>query len=89
MRNTRSELNDIRFEYQPTKDTAEGIASELLGTGLITDRDLGPMAENLRKLVENPPPSKTVTFRVTTGIEEGKAPDEKNLNGFAQLNLVD
>merc|ERR1719464_2253941 len=51
MRNPRKELNDIRFEYQPTKDTADGIAQELLGTGLIADEDIAPMSTNLNLII--------------------------------------
>merc|ERR1711997_1175991 len=87
MRNPRRELNDIRFEYQPTKDTAEGIAQELLGTGLITDEDVQPMASNLQMIVSNPPPNRVITFRVSTGVAENDILDEQNLNGFAQLSL--
>lgn len=89
MRNPRKELNDIRFEYQPNKDTAEGIAHELLGTGLISNDDVGPMASNLNQIIANPPPSKVITFRVKTGCNEGDELDEQNLNGFAQLSLTD
>ena len=89
MRNPRKELNDIRFEYQPTKDTAEGIAQELLGTGLITEEDVQPMANNLQMIVTKPPPSKVITFRVRTGFGDQDVLDEQNLNGFAQLSLTD
>jgi len=89
MRNPRRELNDIRFEYKPTSDTAEGIAQELLGTGLITDDDVQPMASNLQMIVTKPPPNKVITFRVATGFAETDVLDEQNLNGFAQLSLTD
>ncbi len=89
MRNPRRELNDIRFEYQPSKDTAEGIASELLSTGLIVGEDVSAMAGNLKQLVTAPPPSKVLTFRVVTGFGKADVPDEKNLLGFAQLSLTD
>jgi len=90
MRNRRKELNDIRFEYQPTKDTADGIAQELLSTELICDEDVGPMAANLQRIVNNPPPNKVITFRVKTGFEEANdVLDEPNLTGFAQLSLTD
>lgn len=89
MRNPKRELNDIRFEYQPTKDTAEGIASELLSTGLISEQDQASMASNLKQLVTAPPPSRVLTFRVSTGFGENDEPDEKNLLGFAQLSLTD
>ena len=89
MRNPKRELNDIRFEYQPTKDTAEGIASELLATGLIAADDLKAMSDNLQRLVVNPPPSRVLTFKVSTGFGEADQPDEKNLLGFAQLSLTD
>ncbi len=89
MRNPRRELNDIRFEFKPPADTADGIANELLATGLITNEDLAPMSANLRLLVENPPPSRVVTFRVQTGFSSSDQPDERNLVGFAQLSLTD
>ena len=89
MRNPRRELNDIRFEYQPSKDTAEGIAQELLGTGLITPEDVGPMSTNHTQIINNPPPNRVITFRVQTGFNDGDILDEANLNGFAQLSLTD
>ncbi|XP_040563949.1 STE20/SPS1-related proline-alanine-rich protein kinase [Lepeophtheirus salmonis] len=89
MRNPKRELNDIRFEYQPSKDTAEGIANELLGTSLIGKEDLSTMALNLKQLVTNPPPNKVMTFRVVTGFNGNEEADEKSLLGFAQLSLTD
>ena len=89
MRNPKRELNDIRFEYQPNKDTASGIANELLATGLISLEDVESMSSNLNQLVSNPPPNKVMTFRVATGFGENELPDEKNLLGFAQLSLTD
>ena len=90
MRNPKKELNDIRFEYQPKKDTAEGIAQELLGTGLICNEDVAPMANNLNLLISNPPASRVLTFKVVTGFAASSdVPDEKTLLGFAQLSLSD
>jgi len=88
MRNPNKELNDIRFEYQPTKDTTEGIATELLTNGLINKSDVTVMASSLRQLIENTPPTRVITFRVSTGFNTGEAPDEKTLLGFAQLSLA-
>jgi len=87
MRNPRRELNDIRFEFQPSTDTAQGIAGELLATGLITKEDMPTISTNLNQLVTSPPPSRVLTFRVTTGYNTQESPDEKNLSGFAQLSL--
>jgi len=89
MRNTRRELNDIRFEFQPTKDSADGIANELLSAGLIVGDDLVAMAANLDKLITNPPPNKHLTFRISAGINQQETPDEKALLGFAQLSIAD
>ena len=81
MRNPRRELNDIRFEYKPTTDSAQGIANELLATGLITNEDVEPMATNLKRLIENPPPTRVVTFTVSTGYVAAEgARDENNLS---------
>jgi len=89
MRNTKRELNDIRFEFQPTKDSADGIANELLSAGLIVGDDLVAMAANLDKLIACPPPSKNLTFRISAGISKEDTPDEKALLGFAQLSIAD
>jgi len=88
MRNPRRELNDIRFEYQPFKDTTEGIADELLNNGLITRSDVTVMASSMRQLIENPPPTRVITFRVSTGFNADEVPDERSLLGFAQLSLA-
>jgi len=87
MRNPRRELNDIRFEYQPTKDTTDGIANELLSNGLIAQNDVQIMSNSMLQLVENPPPSRVITFRVSTGFAAEDSPDERNLLGYAQLSL--
>jgi len=89
MRNTKRELNDIRFEFQPTKDSAQGIANELLSAGLIVGDDLVAMAANLDKLVTQPPASKNLTFRISAGIAREDTPDEKALLGFAQLSIAE
>ncbi len=73
MRNPRKELNDIRFEYQPNKDTTEGIANELLGTGLICPEDVKPMSSSLNQIITNPPPTRVITFRVKTGFQVNKS----------------
>jgi len=88
MRNPNRELNDIRFEYQPSKDTTEGIATELLTNGLINRSDVTVMASSMRQLIENTPPTRVITFRVSTGFNPDEAPDEKALLGYAQLSLA-
>jgi len=89
MRNTRRELNDIRFEFQPSKDSADGIANELLTAGLIVGDDLVAMAANLDKLISSPPTSNQLCFRISSGIAQQETPDERALLGFAQLSIVD
>lgn len=88
MRNPRRELNDIRFEYQPSKDSTEGIANELLANGLIAGNDVQIMSGSMLQLIENPPASRVITFRVSTGFGTDDSPDEKNLLGYAQLSLA-
>ena len=88
MRNPKRELNDIRFEYQPSKDTTEGIANELLANGLIAGNDVQIMSGSMSQLIENPPASRVITFRVSTGFSTEDSPDEKNLLGYAQLSLA-
>ncbi|XP_039763134.1 serine/threonine-protein kinase OSR1-like isoform X2 [Pararge aegeria] len=91
LRNSRKELNDIRFEFITGKDTAEGIAGELVGAGLVDPQDSVPISTNLAKLLVSHglnPPSKAVTFHLnSTGPNEQF--DDKTLIGFAQISIVD
>ena len=62
LRNPKRELNDIRFEFAVGKDSAEGIAAELVGAGLVDGRDIVVIAANLQKLIDTQSQCKTVTF---------------------------
>jgi serine/threonine-protein kinase OSR1/STK39 len=87
MRNANRELNDIRFEFAVGKDTADGIASELVGAGLVDNNDTVVMTANLQKLIEQRHTLKTVTFQLKSS--GGEVPDEKSLIGFAQISITD
>lgn len=67
-RNIKRELNDIRFEFAVGKDSAEGIASELVGAGLVDSKDITAIAQNLQKLIEQRHSLKVVTFQLVSGL---------------------
>ncbi|XP_054270618.1 serine/threonine-protein kinase OSR1 isoform X8 [Macrosteles quadrilineatus] len=89
MRNSRRELNDIRFEFLMGKDSAEGIATELVGAGLVDGRDMVVIAANLQKLIDSNGQQRQVTFPLNSGIAANEVPDDKALIGFAQISLTD
>ncbi|XP_046669169.1 serine/threonine-protein kinase OSR1 isoform X2 [Homalodisca vitripennis] len=89
MRNSRRELNDIRFEFMVGKDSAEGIATELVGAGLVDGRDIVVIAANLQKLITSNGQLRQVTFPLNSGIAANEVPDDKSLIGFAQISLTD
>jgi serine/threonine-protein kinase OSR1/STK39 len=87
MRNATRELNDIRFEFAVGKDTSEGIATELVGAGLVDGADMQVMSANLQRLIDQRNTLKTVTFQLASS--GGEVPDEKSLIGFAQISITD
>lgn len=89
MRNVKRELNDIRFEYCLGKDTASGIAGELVGAGLVDARDTEAISVNLDIVVNGTPRKKSVTFPLSSALQPGEVADEKALLGFAQISLID
>lgn len=95
MRNSHRELNDIRFEFSAGKDSADGIATELVGAGLVDTRDSSCIARHLQKLVDarlfpaSPePPPRSLTFPLDSA-DPKQETDELGLIGFAQISIVD
>lgn len=89
MRNQKGELHDIRFEFAVGKDSAEGIAAELVDAGLVDSRDTEVMATNLQKLIDNRKQNKTVTFLLVSAYVPGEPADEKALICYAQISITD
>ncbi|XP_022211468.2 serine/threonine-protein kinase OSR1 isoform X2 [Drosophila obscura] len=89
MRNLRRELHDIRFEFMVGKDTAEGIATELVDAGLVDALDTQPMAQHLDQLIAQCATMKTITFQLSSGVQPGEVPDERSLVGYAQISITD
>jgi len=89
MRNHKTELHDISFEYDPLKDTTIAIANELYSNHYIVQDDVLIIASNMRRLIENPPPDGKIRFRVSTGFNYRYVPDESQLIGYAQIKLTD
>ncbi|XP_017848950.1 serine/threonine-protein kinase OSR1 isoform X1 [Drosophila busckii] len=89
MRNLRRELHDIRFEFAVGKDSAEGIATELVDAGLVDALDTQPMAVHLDQLIAQCDSMKTITFQLSSGVQPGEVPDERSLVGYAQISITD
>ncbi|KAL1514290.1 hypothetical protein ABEB36_003570 [Hypothenemus hampei] len=89
MRNNRRELNDIRFEFVVGKDSAEGIASELVGAGLVDGQDIAIITQNLQKLIDQRHMLKVVTFPLQSGVASNETPDDRALIGYAQISITD
>ncbi|ETN62842.1 serine/threonine protein kinase [Anopheles darlingi] len=88
MRNANRELNDIQFEFVVGKDSAEDIAAELVGAGLLDELDVAIMSSNLQKLIDARGTGlRTVTFQLQSGCVAGEQLDEKSLVGYAQISI--
>lgn len=53
MRDEKRELQDIKFDYLPNKDTVDEISHELVNAKLIDAIDMIAVSANLNKLLQN------------------------------------
>lgn len=88
LRNDKSELNDIKFEFTEGQDTADSVSRELVEAGLVNGRDLIVVAANLQKILDSNE-HKSLIFGLNSGLGHNEVADDKNLRGFAQLSIVD
>ncbi|KAI7691326.1 Serine/threonine-protein kinase OSR1 [Sarcoptes scabiei] len=86
IRNAKRELNDIRFDFTVDKDTADGIANELISAGLVDSKDFEPVAHNLQQLIQDRFSTKNVVFQLNSN-DKTEQLDEKTLTGFAQITI--
>uniref|UniRef100_A0A183B935 non-specific serine/threonine protein kinase n=1 Tax=Echinostoma caproni TaxID=27848 RepID=A0A183B935_9TREM len=83
----KNELQDISFNYVPSKDSAEVLARKLVETNLLDGCDLLLVAHNVSKLISNPAARERI-FPLNSPPAPGQVPVESELHGYAKLCLL-